>query len=95
MDEILSSLATNEVRIYTKDDCTNCESTKSLMDELEINYTVINMDREPSAKAVVKSMGFRQAPVVITNTNKWSGFKESNIRGLKPLSASADDDIWN
>lgn len=95
MDEILASLAENEVRIYTKDDCVNCESTKTLMDELEINYTVINMDQVPEAKSDVKRMGFRQAPVVITNKDKWSGFRESNIRKIKPKNFSMDDDIWS
>lgn len=95
MDEILASLAENEVRIYTKNDCVNCESTKTLMDELEISYTVINMDQVPEAKVDVKRMGFRQAPVVITNKDRWSGYKESNIRSIKPRDLSLDDDIWN
>lgn len=97
MDEITASIGDSDVLIYTKDDCVNCDSTKSLMDQLEISYTVINMDREPGARATVKGMGFRQAPVVITRSAKWSGHKEESIRGIKlsaPKDLSLDDDIW-
>jgi len=97
MDEITASIGDGDVLIYTKNDCVNCESTKELMDQLKISYTVINMDKEPSARATVKGMGFRQAPVVVTRSAKWSGHKEASIRGLKAPSASdsaLDDDIW-
>lgn len=84
----------SDALIYTKNDCINCDSTKSLMDELQISYTVVNMDDVPSAKAAVKGMGFRQAPVVVTKNGNWSGHKEEKIRGLKPRDLSLDDDIW-
>lgn len=97
MDEITASIGEHDVLIYTKDDCVNCESTKTLMDQLEISYTLVNMDEHPEARVAVKGMGFRQAPVVITKSEKWSGHKEASIRGLKAPSASEialDDDIW-
>lgn len=94
MEEIIASIGEHDALIYTKDDCINCESTKELMDELEISYTVINMDRVPAAKTTVKVLGFRQAPVVITKDSKWSGLDEKKIRALKPRDLSLDDDIW-
>ena len=83
MEEIIASIGEHDALIYTKDDCINCESTKELMDELEISYTVINMDRVPAAKTTVKGLGFRQAPVVITKDSKWSGLDEKKIRALR------------
>jgi len=94
MDEIKFSIGDHDALIFTKNDCVNCDSTKSLMDELEISYTMVNMDEVPGAKAAVKAAGFRQAPVVITSSKKWSGFEEAQIRALKPRDLSADDDIW-
>ncbi len=94
MEEIIAAIGDNDALIYTKNDCINCDSTKELMDELEIRYTVINMDDTPSAKTTVKGLGFRQAPVVITKDSKWSGLDEKRIRALKPRDLSMDDDIW-
>lgn len=95
MDEIAEAIGDYDALIYTKNDCTNCDSTKELMDELEISYTVVNIDKVPEARLAVKRMGFRQAPVVITKTAKWSGHQEAEIRSLKPRDLSEDDDIWN
>lgn len=94
MDEITQTIGEHEALIYTKNDCSNCESTKDLMDELEISYITVNMDEVPNAKSTVKALGFRQAPVVITRESNWSGFAEQKIRALKPRDLSADDDIW-
>ena len=94
MEEIIASIGEHDALIYTKDDCVNCESTKELMDELEISYIVINMDDTPAAKTTVKGLGFRQAPVVITRDSRWSGLDEQKIRALKPRDLSLDDDIW-
>lgn len=75
--------------IFTKNECSNCDETKSLMDQLGVNYTVVNMDEKPEARLAVKRMGFRQAPVVVTKDTKWSGLNEKAIRDL-----AEGDDVW-
>lgn len=90
MDEI----AGDEIFVYGKNDCVKCESTVELLDELELKYTYINMDKTPEAKATVKGLGFRQAPVVMTKKGNWSGHEEAKIRSLKGRDLSMDDDIW-
>lgn len=94
MDAITEVPGTNEALLYTKNDCPNCDSTKELLDQLGVDYTVVDMDANPEAKLVVKGMGFRQAPVVITRSGNWSGHREDKIRGIKGRDLSADDDIW-
>lgn len=95
MDEIVATIGEAEALLYTKDNCPKCDSTKSLMDQLEVNYTVVNMDSNPAARTLVKSLGFRQAPVVVTRDGNWSGYQEEKIMKLKPAKAQAlEDDVW-
>ena len=94
MDEIIAAIGEKDALIYTKNDCGDCDNTKSLMDELAISYIVVNLDEVPDAKATVKGLGFRNAPVVLTKDSNWSGHKEDKIRSLKPRDFSLDDDIW-
>lgn len=87
MDEI--ELDDTTALVITKNDCANCDETKDLFNELEAKYIVINMDEQPEWRDRIKSMGYRQAPVVITNDAKWSGFNEDAIRDF-----ASGEDIW-
>jgi len=95
MDNLITATDAEAV-IYTKNNCSKCDDTKSLMDSLEVSYTLINMDDNPDAKVAIKKAGFRQAPVVFTKSSKWSGYDEGKIRSIKGTAAFLDDDsIWD
>lgn len=83
-----------KVTVYSKPNCVNCERTKKLMKELDIDFTEINMMDDPAALEFVKSKGFREAPVIITDKGEWSGFKPDNIHKIKNSQESEDSDIW-
>ena len=40
------------------------------------------MSQDPDALEHVKSLGFVQAPVVVTDTDSWSGFRPDKIKGI-------------
>ncbi len=72
----------NEVTVYTKTVCGECDKTKALLDSLGVGYDVINIETTPGALEQLKSAGFRSAPVVITPHGAWGGHKEEKIREL-------------
>lgn len=82
--------------VFTKSNCPKCEDTKTLMDSLGIDYELASLDGNPEALAYVKAAGFKQAPVVFTGSDSWSGFREDKIRGMRATALVEEDDaLWD
>lgn len=45
------------------------------MDKHGLDYQLVNLDHEPAAVETLKSMGYRQVPVVMAEEDHWSGFR--------------------
>ncbi|MEB5974577.1 glutaredoxin-like protein NrdH [Pantoea dispersa] len=73
--------------IYTKNQCVQCDATKNALDRSGIDYQLINLDTQPEAIDHLKSLGYRQVPVVMTHNDHWSGFRPDKIAGLRQLAA--------
>lgn len=73
--------------IYTKSQCVQCDATKNAMDRSGIDYQLINLDTQPEAIDQLKSLGYRQVPVVMTHNDHWSGFRPDKIACLRQLAA--------
>jgi len=71
--------------IYTKDNCVQCNATKNAMDKKGIDYQLVNLDSEPAAVETLKSLGYRQVPVVMTADQHWSGFRPDKISALSQM----------
>jgi glutaredoxin-like protein NrdH len=57
------------------------------MDKHGLDYQLVNLDHEPAAVETLKSMGYRQVPVVMAEDDHWSGFRPDKISALRPLTA--------
>lgn len=76
--------------VYTKDNCVQCNATKNAMDSYGIDYQLVNLDVQPDAVDNLKSLGYRQVPVVMTESEHWSGFRPDKIAGLRALAAAGE-----
>ena len=76
--------------IYTKNNCVQCNATKNAMDRKGIDYQLINLDTQPDAIDSLKSLGYRQVPVVMADSDHWSGFRPDKIAGLRQLAAAGE-----
>ncbi|RPE02348.1 redoxin NrdH [Candidatus Pantoea deserta] len=74
--------------IYTRNNCVQCNATKSALDRQGIAYQLINLDAQPDAIDSLKSLGYRQVPVVMAGGDHWSGFRPDKIAGLRQLAAA-------
>ncbi|MDW8846999.1 glutaredoxin-like protein NrdH [Erwinia sp. MMLR14_017] len=74
--------------IYTKNNCVQCNATKNAMDKQGLAYQLINLDQEPGETETLKSLGYRQLPVVMAAEDHWSGFRPDKISALRQLAAS-------
>ncbi len=71
-----------KITVFSKSVCSQCDSTKALLDQLELEYDVINIEETPGALDQLKAAGFRSAPVVVTPNGAWGGHNEDKIRAL-------------
>jgi glutaredoxin-like protein NrdH len=68
--------------VYVKPACVQCDMTKRMLDKLEINYDTVDITQDDLALEMVMSMGFKSAPVVITDSDSWAGFQPDKINAL-------------
>ena len=73
------------ITVYTKPSCVQCEATKRLLDKLELPYDTVDITQDIGAFDKIVGMGFKAAPVVITDDDAWSGFNPDKINGLVEL----------
>ena len=70
------------VTVYTKDNCVQCDATKRHLDKLNIAYDTVNITHDIAALDKLISLGYRSAPVVVTDDDSWAGYVPDKINGL-------------
>lgn len=76
------------VTLYTLPKCVQCDSTKRYFDRNDISYEVVDLSTDAEAYEKVMGMGFQAAPVVVTDTDRWSGFRIEKLKNLVEAKAS-------
>ena len=76
-----------DVTLYSKPFCVQCDATKRALNKAGIAYDVVDITEDAEALAMVKSLGYVQAPVVITSEDHWSGFRPDKVKALAGASA--------
>lgn len=67
------------VTVYSKPACVQCDTTVRALNSKGIEFTKVDMSQDPEAYEYVLSLGYRQAPVVVTDDAHWSGFRPDLI----------------
>jgi glutaredoxin-like protein NrdH len=70
------------ITVYTKPSCVQCNATYRALDSKGIEYNILDLSEDAAALERVKSLGYLQAPVVITDEDHWSGFRPDKIDEL-------------
>ena len=70
------------VTVYSKRRCVQCDATIRRLKQRGIPHTIISLDDDPDALAVVKQLGFFQAPVIVAGAVSWAGFRPDLIDNL-------------
>jgi glutaredoxin-like protein NrdH len=68
--------------VYTKPSCVQCDMTKKMLDKIGVDYNTVDITEDSAAMEMVLGMGFRSAPVVITDNDSWAGFNPDKINSL-------------
>ncbi|ELY6291290.1 glutaredoxin-like protein NrdH [Cronobacter sakazakii] len=78
------------ITIYTRNDCVQCHATKRALESRGIAFDTINLDEQPEAIDTLRAQGFRQLPVVMTDSLSWNGFRPDMINRLRADSLAAN-----
>lgn len=79
----------NKVVVYSLPNCMQCTATYKRFEKNNIDYDVVDMSQDPNAREIVKSLGHRQAPVIVVSdetgsvVSHWSGLRIDLINSLQ------------
>ncbi|MFP1724013.1 glutaredoxin-like protein NrdH [Lonsdalea quercina] len=73
------------ITVYSKSNCPQCDATCRALDKHQIGYNKIDLTQDAQALAYVRSLGYQQAPVVVTGQEHWSGFRPDKIHALRAI----------
>lgn len=75
------------VTVYSKPACVQCNATYRALEKKGIDYETVDLSQDPEALARIRTLGYMQAPVVITDEDHWSGFRPDKIEELAQVRA--------
>jgi glutaredoxin-like protein NrdH len=70
------------VTVYTRPGCMQCKFTFDKLEMLGLEYVAIDVSEDPEAFEHIKSLGYSQLPVVITDGAHWSGLRPDRLVAL-------------
>lgn len=70
------------ITVYTKPSCQQCTATTRALDKTGIDYEVVDLTTNTDAREYVQALGHLQAPVVVTDTDHWSGYRPDRCKSL-------------
>lgn len=77
------------ITVYTQPSCVQCNATCRALDKAGLSYELVDLTEDAQAMARVKEMGFMQAPVVVTESDSWAGFRPDLIKAAAAQTTAA------
>lgn len=70
------------IKVFSKPNCVQCEQTKRFLSKHNIPYETTDVTKDTEARNLVTELGFFSMPVVVTDHDKWSGFRIDKLNDL-------------
>ena len=77
------------ITVYSKPACVQCTATYKALDKQGINYQKVDISLDAEARDYVMALGYLQAPVVVADSDHWSGFRPDRIKALAGAALTA------
>jgi glutaredoxin-like protein NrdH len=71
-----------KITVWELPNCVQCQQTKREFDRRGIVYQTKRLDKSTKATKRFLELGFSQAPIIETDTKRWSGFRLEKIKAL-------------
>lgn len=70
------------VKIFSKNNCIQCNMAKRFLNENNIPFEEVNIDVDPTMIDWLKGQGFQSVPVVISEIRPIVGFRPDELKQL-------------
>jgi glutaredoxin-like protein NrdH len=81
----------SQITVYTKPACEACKATFRTLNKAGISYQVVDITEDATARDYVMSLGYLQAPVVVTGDTHFSGFRPDRLKALAARPDNRED----
>lgn len=71
-----------QITVWELPNCVQCNQTKREFDKRGIKYSIRELKRNPKAIERFTELGLVAAPIIETDTKRWSGFRLDKINSL-------------
>jgi glutaredoxin-like protein NrdH len=72
-----------KITVWELPNCVQCDQTKKQLQKRGIVFTTKRLDKSNKAIEKFRELGLLQAPIVETDTKRWSGFRLEKIKSLE------------
>lgn len=70
------------ITVYSNPSCIQCEQTKKYLTLKGVEFESKMIQDSPEVMPLIEEKGYRSAPVVVTPTDSWSGFRLEKLAAL-------------
>lgn len=67
------------ITVYTLPSCPQCKLTTRWLYRAGADYRTVDLTTSPDDHNAVTALGYRQAPVICTDDDHWSGFQPHKL----------------
>lgn len=71
-----------KVEVYVQTNCVQCKMTMNLLRQTHVPFERVSLNDHPEERSWLKEHGYQATPVVITDKERWVGFRPDKIKGL-------------
>lgn len=71
-----------QVTVYIKPGSAPCDAILGWLDSRGVAYEAHDLTEDPKAFSAMRGLGHFQAPVVVTATEHWAGFRPDKLANL-------------
>lgn len=70
------------VTVYSNPNCVQCEQTKRYLTSKNVEFVAKLISESPEVSVLIEEKGYKAAPVVVTGSDSWSGFRLEKLKAL-------------
>lgn len=70
------------ITVYSNPNCVQCEQTKRYLELKNVEFESKMLQDSPEIMPLIQEKGYKTAPVVVTDTDSWSGFRLEKLNAL-------------
>jgi len=70
------------ITVYSNENCVQCENTKRFLTNKGLEFEAKMLQDSPEIMPLIQEKGYRTAPVVVTDSDSWSGFRLDKLSAL-------------